>query len=32
MGELEKQNQVYELWKESYPRDYLAFGNLGDAT
>jgi serine/threonine protein kinase/tetratricopeptide (TPR) repeat protein len=29
-GELEKANQVYELWKESYPRDYLAIGNLGD--
>jgi len=29
-GELEKENQVYELWKESYPQDYLAFANLGD--
>jgi tetratricopeptide (TPR) repeat protein len=29
-GELEKAIQVYELWKESYPRDYLAIGNLGD--
>src|SRR5215469_6223802 len=30
-GELEKANQVYELWKESYPRDYLAIGNQGDS-
>jgi len=29
-GELEKANQVYELWKQSYPRDRLPFGNLGD--
>jgi serine/threonine protein kinase/tetratricopeptide (TPR) repeat protein len=29
-GELEKGNQVYALWKQSYPRDVLAPGNLGD--
>jgi eukaryotic-like serine/threonine-protein kinase len=29
-GELEKANQMYELWKQSYPRDFLAFGNLGE--
>jgi eukaryotic-like serine/threonine-protein kinase len=29
-GELEKANQVYELWKQSYPRDGQPFGNLGD--
>ena len=29
-GELEKANQVYELWKQSYPRDFLPFLNLGD--
>jgi tetratricopeptide (TPR) repeat protein len=29
-GELEKANQVYELWEQSYPRDYLPSGNLGD--
>jgi tRNA A-37 threonylcarbamoyl transferase component Bud32/tetratricopeptide (TPR) repeat protein len=29
-GELEKVPQVYELWKQSYPRDWLAYGNLGD--
>src|ERR1700687_1432327 len=29
-GDLEKANQVYELWKQSYPRDYLPFLNLGD--
>ncbi len=29
-GELEKSNQVYELWKQSYPRDSLPAVNLGD--
>jgi tetratricopeptide (TPR) repeat protein len=29
-GELEKANQVYELWKQSYPRDSLPFLNVGD--
>jgi serine/threonine protein kinase/predicted Zn-dependent protease len=29
-GELEKVNQVYELWKQSYPRDWIPYGNLGD--
>jgi tetratricopeptide (TPR) repeat protein/tRNA A-37 threonylcarbamoyl transferase component Bud32 len=29
-GDLEKANQVYELWKQSYPRDDLPVGNLGD--
>jgi predicted Zn-dependent protease len=29
-GNLEKANQVYEVWKQSYPRDYLPFGNLAD--
>jgi predicted Zn-dependent protease len=29
-GELEKANQTYDLWKQSYPRDFLAPGNLGD--
>jgi len=29
-GELERTSQVYELWKQSYPRDYLPAGNLGD--
>ena len=29
-GELEKSNQVYELWKQSYPRDALPPLNLGD--
>jgi len=29
-GELEKASQVYELWNEGYPGDYLAIGNLGD--
>jgi tetratricopeptide (TPR) repeat protein/predicted Ser/Thr protein kinase len=30
IGELEKSNQVYELWKQSYPRDYLPHANLGN--
>jgi eukaryotic-like serine/threonine-protein kinase len=29
-GDLEKSNRVYELSKQSYPRDWLAYGNLGD--
>ena len=29
-GELEKANQVYEVWKQSYPRDDIPFRNLGD--
>jgi Flp pilus assembly protein TadD len=29
-GELEKASQTYELWKQSYPRDLLPSGNLGD--
>jgi tetratricopeptide (TPR) repeat protein len=28
--ELEKANQVYELWRQSYPRDWIPYGNLGD--
>ncbi len=28
-GELEKSNQAYELWKQSYPRDGVPAGNLG---
>ena len=29
-GELEKAAQVYELWQQTYPRDYLPYTNLGD--
>jgi hypothetical protein len=29
-GELEKASQVFELWKQSYPRDDSAPRNLGD--
>jgi serine/threonine protein kinase/tetratricopeptide (TPR) repeat protein len=29
MGELEKSNQTYELWRQAYPRDDTAPGNLG---
>jgi tetratricopeptide (TPR) repeat protein len=29
-GELDKSNQVYELWKQSYPRDFIPPGNLGN--
>jgi eukaryotic-like serine/threonine-protein kinase len=29
-GELEKANQVYELYAQSYPRDFLPFLNWGD--
>ena len=28
-GELEKANQTYELWTQVYPRDDVAYGNLG---
>jgi tetratricopeptide (TPR) repeat protein len=28
-GELEKAAQTYELWKQTYPRDYLPYSNLG---
>jgi Flp pilus assembly protein TadD/predicted Ser/Thr protein kinase len=30
-GELEKANQVLQLWAQSYPRDATARGNLGNA-
>ena len=29
-GELEKSNQAYQLWKQSYPRDFVPYGNLGN--
>ena len=29
-GELEKAAQTYELWQQTYPRDYQPYGNLGD--
>jgi tetratricopeptide (TPR) repeat protein len=29
-GELDKSSQIYELWKQSYPRDAIPVGNLGD--
>ncbi len=29
-GELEKAAQAYELWQQTYPRDYLPNTNLGD--
>jgi eukaryotic-like serine/threonine-protein kinase len=29
-GEIEKANEVYEQWQQSYPREFLTFGNLGD--
>lgn len=29
-GELDKENQAYEVWKQSYPRDFLPFVNMGD--
>lgn len=29
-GDLEKARQTYELWRQSYPRDVLPPGNLGD--
>ncbi len=28
-GELEKAAQVYELWQQTYPREYAPYGNLG---
>lgn len=28
-GELEKSGQTYELWKQSYPRDFAPYINLG---
>jgi serine/threonine protein kinase/Tfp pilus assembly protein PilF len=28
-GELEKAAQTFELWKQTYPRDYIPYGNLG---
>jgi eukaryotic-like serine/threonine-protein kinase len=28
-GELEKAAQTYELWQQTYPRDYVPYGNLG---
>src|SRR5271165_1024482 len=28
-GELEKAAQVYELWQQTYPKDYLPYQNLG---
>jgi tetratricopeptide (TPR) repeat protein len=30
-GELEKANEVYELYTQSYPRDFLPLLNLGDS-
>jgi len=29
-GELEKAAQTYELWKQTYPRDYVPYGNLAN--
>ena len=28
-GELEKAAQVYELWQQTFPRDYVTYANLG---
>ena len=28
-GELEKAVEVYELWQQTYPREFLPYGNLG---
>ncbi len=28
-GELEKAAQTYELWQQTYPRDYLPYTSLG---
>ena len=28
-GELEQAAQVYELWQQTYPRDYVPYANLG---
>jgi len=30
-GELEKSNQVYELWRKGYPRDAIPASDLGDS-
>src|SRR5256884_9358277 len=27
-GELEKASQVYELWQQTYPRDWVPYNNL----
>ncbi len=29
-GELEKANQAYELWSQSYPRDYIPYANVAN--
>ena len=29
-GEVDKAIQTYQMWKQSYPRDFLPFSNLGD--
>jgi serine/threonine protein kinase/predicted Zn-dependent protease len=29
-GELKKANQVYQVWQQNYPRDFLPPGNRGD--
>jgi tetratricopeptide (TPR) repeat protein len=29
-GDLEKARQVYDLWAQTYPRDFFPLGNLGD--
>ena len=28
-GELEKAVEIYELWQQTYPRDYVAYVNSG---
>jgi serine/threonine protein kinase/Tfp pilus assembly protein PilF len=28
-GDLDKANQTYALWEQTYPRDYVPYGNLG---
>src|SRR5262249_46882062 len=28
-GDLDSADKAYELWRQSYPRDWLAIGNLG---
>ena len=30
-GELEKAAQIYELWQQTYPRDYLPYDEPGDS-
>src|SRR5262249_6147977 len=30
-GELQKANQAYELWRQSYPRDFTPVGDLADS-